>query len=80
MEAEWKAAWQIHKHEPPPDEVPSLGEMVKIISSLGAHLGRKCDGPPGPKSLSIGLQRVSDFALAWTTFGPDHDIPATRCV
>lgn len=80
MEAEWKAAWHIHKHEPPPDKAPSLGEMVKIISSLGGHLGRKCDGPPGPKSLWIGLQRVSDFAIAWTTFGPDHNAREMRCV
>ena len=75
--AEWRAAWQISKREPPPDEVPSLGEMVKIIASFGGHLGRKCDGRPGPKSLWVGLQRVTDFALAWTAFGPEATRPET---
>ena len=28
------------------------------------------DGPPGPKSLWIGLQRTKDFAEAWQVFGP----------
>jgi len=69
-QAEWQSAWQIIRHEPPPRECPSLGEMILIIASFGGHLGRKCDGPPGPKSLWIGLQRVTDFALAWTAFGP----------
>jgi hypothetical protein len=26
---------------------------------------------PGPQTTWIGLQRVSDFATAWKTFGPD---------
>lgn len=69
-EAEWKAAWQIRRRTPPPDDPPSLGEMITIISSLGGHLGRKCDGNPGPKSMWIGLHRIMEFALAWNTFGP----------
>lgn len=79
-EAEWKAAWQIRRREPPPATPPRLAEMVRLIASFGGHLGRKCDGAPGPKSLWIGLQRVMDFALAWTTFGPDEIRDKPTCV
>ena len=72
-ESEWKAAWQINKKEPPPQTPPRLGTMIKIIASLGGHLGRKCDGLPGPKSIWIGLQRTADFAIAWDVFGPKTD-------
>ena len=72
-EAEWKAAWQVRRHTTPPKTPPKLGEMIEIISSLGGHLGRKCDGPPGPKSIWIGIHRIMDFAIAWTSFGPGRD-------
>ena len=70
-ESEWKAAWQIKRKEPPPQSPPRLGDMTKIIASLGGHLGRKCDGLPGPKSIWIGMQRTADFAIAWDAFGPE---------
>ena len=69
-EAEWKSAWQVRRGTAPPASPPRLGEMLTILSSLGGHLGRKCDGPPGPKSIWIGLHRTMEFALAWNTFGP----------
>lgn len=68
--AEWQAAWTIRKRTPPPSEPPSLGEMLLIVASFGGWLGRKSDGPPGPKAIWIGLRRVTDFALAWNSFGP----------
>ena len=76
-EAEWKSAWQVRRHTPPPTIPPRLGEMLTILSSLGGHLGRKCDGPPGPKSIWIGLHRTMEFALAWNTFGPGADARET---
>ena len=48
-----------------------------LQDSLGGHLGRKCDGPPGPKSIWIGLHRTMEFALAWNTFGPGADARET---
>jgi hypothetical protein len=78
--AEWKAAWQIRHRTKPPSAPPRLADMVRLIASFGGHLGRKCDGLPGPKSLWIGLQRVMDFALAWTTFGPDEHPEKMTCV
>lgn len=34
-----------------------------MIARLGGHLGRKHDGPPGPQSFFLGLQRMRDFVL-----------------
>jgi hypothetical protein len=69
-ESEWKSGWTIRKQTPPPTTPPPLGEMVALIASFGCYLGRKSDGPPGPKAIWTGLRRVMDFALAWNTFGP----------
>lgn len=80
-EAEWKSALAVSQHikkekstklsEPPDnhcDEVPNLGEMIKIVAELGGHLGRKNDGPPGAQVIWQGMSRVRDFALAWKVF------------
>ena len=34
-----------------------------MIARLGGYLSRKNDGPPGPKSIWIGLQRMRYFVL-----------------
>lgn len=47
-----------------------------MIARLGGHLGRKCDGPPGPKSIWIGLQRMRDFVLVLDSI---KNIPKTPC-
>ena len=67
-EAEWKSVYLIVMGKTLPKRPPSLGEMIRKIAELGGYLGRKSDGPPGPKTLWIGLQRMKDFALAWTVF------------
>jgi len=40
--------------------------MIVLIARLGGYLDRKSDGPPGPKTLWIGMQRMYDLALAWS--------------
>jgi hypothetical protein len=67
-EEEWKSVYVIIKGKEPPPEAPQLGEMINMIASLGGYLGRKYDGPPGPKTLWLGFQRMADFALAWSMF------------
>jgi hypothetical protein len=69
-EDEWKAVYTVVAQSPPPDAAPTIEEMVYLIASLGGHLGRTHDGPPGPKTMWIGMQRMTDLALAWRTFGP----------
>ena len=68
---EWKAVWAIVKRRPTPSTPVPLAEFLKMVAGLGGHLGRKCDGAPGPQTMWIGLQRTVDFAMAWQTFGPD---------
>lgn len=69
-EAEWRSIYVIAKQKAAPPSPPTLGELVPLIASLGGYLDRKGDGPPGPQTMWIGLQRLRDFALAWTHFGP----------
>lgn len=46
------------KRLPPPTPCPKLREMVRMIGSLGGHLGRKCDGEPGMTVLWRGWLRL----------------------
>ena len=41
----WEAVCVVAKGELP-QQVPSLGEVVKRVAGLGGYLGRKGDGPP----------------------------------
>lgn len=67
---EWKSVYVIVKGEQPPEEVPPIGEIIIMIAKLGGYLGRKHDGPPGPKTLWLGFQRMADFSMAWKAFRP----------
>lgn len=64
-EAEWRAVYQVMTGAAA-TTTPSLGEMVTWIAQLGGYLNRKGDGPPGPQTMWIGMQRVHDFARTWT--------------
>jgi len=69
-EAEWKSVYVIAYQKPAPKTPPTLAVIIPLIAGLGGYLGRKHDGPPGPKTMWIGMQRMHDFAAAWTAFGP----------
>ena len=77
-EAEWKSVYVIRKCEEPPAKPPSLAVLIPLIAELGGYLNRKGDGPPGPKTMWIGLQRMRDYATAWTAFRPPGK--RIRCV
>jgi hypothetical protein len=66
-EMEWRSACAVVKRPSQLSE-PSLSEFIKIVGKLGGHLGRKSDGPPGPKAMWQGMARVRDFACAWQLF------------
>jgi len=70
---EWKSVYVIVKGKQPPEQVPPLGEIIIMIAKLGGYLGRKHDGPPGPKTLWRGFQRMADFSMAWKAFRPGGD-------
>jgi hypothetical protein len=65
---EWQAVYAVvHKAEPP-SAAPPLGDMVQMIATLGGYLGRKGDGPPGPRAMWQGMQRMTDLVLGWQAF------------
>jgi hypothetical protein len=65
---EWQAVYAVVKEEAPPATPPPLGERVVLIATLGGYLARKGDGPPGPKAVWVGMQRMTDLGLAWRAF------------
>jgi len=63
--SEWRAVYQVVQRRKPPTAPPRLQEILTWVAGLGGYLARKGDGPPGPKTIWIGLQRVRDFVLAF---------------
>lgn len=72
-EAEWKSVWKIVEEEPLPPRPPRLGEFIPILAQLGGYNRRTTDAPPGPQSIWVGIRRMTDFAMAWITFGPSQE-------
>lgn len=68
--AEWQSVWKVVRRQDPPDEPPSLGVFVRMVAQLGGYVNRKRTDEPGPQTVSIGLQRMHDFATCWQLFGP----------
>lgn len=62
-EAQWKVLYMlVHHTNNVPLKPPTLSEAIMWIGSLGGHLGRKSDGPPGLKTVWLGYQRICDAA------------------
>jgi hypothetical protein len=60
---EWLAlCCYITKSPIPPKQPPSLSDAVHMVGTMGGHLGRKLDGPPGAQTLWRGLQRLDPAA------------------
>jgi hypothetical protein len=68
-DSEWKAlttfANQV-KHPPPTP--PTLNEAVRLLGSLGGHLGRTGDGSPGTEVLWRGMARLADVESAYLLY------------
>lgn len=65
-EEEWKALTAFVTEDPIiPASVPSLRDVIRMVSGLGGFLGRNGDGEPGTKSLWLGLQRLDDITTTW---------------
>lgn len=81
-EIEWKSVYVVVKGIAPPEKAPSLGEFVGIVAGLGGYLGRKHDGPPGPKTIWLGMQRMIDIATGWSAYANMERPPgnAESCV
>lgn len=61
---EWRAVCLVSQKKKPPHQPPKLADFLTMLAGLGGYLGRKGDGPPGPKAIWIGLQRTRDFVIA----------------
>jgi hypothetical protein len=70
-ESEWKSVWRIVKKKPLPQKPPVLSVMLRLLSQLGGYNNRATEAPAGPLPIWVGLRRMTDFAIAWTAFGPD---------
>ena len=56
---EWKAlCCYVNKSSVAPERPPTLGVAMRMVGSIGGHLGRKSDGPPGTQALWRGIQRL----------------------
>ncbi|HBL30515.1 MAG TPA: hypothetical protein DD490_27080 [Acidobacteria bacterium] len=74
------AVYLVCKRQQPPSTPPRLREILALVASLGGYLARTGDGPPGPKTIWIGLQRTRDFALAPRSQSKPERPRALRCV
>jgi hypothetical protein len=71
-EDEWRAAYTVVKGAAPA-EAPRLGEMIEVVAELGGYIRRgKGGGPPGPKVMWRGLQRLTDIVAGWRASGPER--------
>lgn len=70
-------ALHIRTTETMPNELDSITvkQAVRMIGSLGGHLGRKCDGEPGITVLWRGINRLHESVEAFRSYrkamGPD---------
>jgi hypothetical protein len=73
--SEWKSVYVAVHRCAPPEQPPRLGEMIRLIAQLGGYVNTpKRKDPPGPQTLWLGMQRMSDLAWAWESFGPGTQI------
>ena len=49
---------RVKKSLPPKDRVITVGEMIKMVTGLGGHLGRRSDGHGGATVLWRGIMRL----------------------
>lgn len=68
-DAEWKSVYKIMQRSTIPSIPPSLGIMILMVAQLGGYISGKNRPPPGPKVMWRGMNKMSDFALAWESFG-----------
>jgi hypothetical protein len=70
-DCEWKSVWRVVAKKPLPKNIPALSEFLPLLTRLGGYNNRRKEAPPGPQPLWVGIQRMTDFAIAWLSFGPE---------
>ena len=72
-DCEWKSVWRVTTKKKLPKKPPALSEFMPLLAQLGGYNNRPDDPPPGPQSIWVGIRRMTDFAIAWLTFGPSQE-------
>lgn len=68
--SQWQPVWRITKRKPLPSTPPTLGEMIRLVASLGGYNNRPKEHPPGPQPIWLGLRRMHDLTLGWQAAMP----------
>lgn len=55
---------------PSPGTALTLREATRRLARLGGYTARASDGPPGPKTIRLGWQRLGDYLAAQRLFFP----------
>ncbi len=69
-DSEWKPVWRVTTNSELPDTPPTLSEFISLLAQLGGYNNRRGEAPPGPQTIWTGIRRMTDFAIAWISFGP----------
>ena len=69
-DCEWKSVWRVTTKQKLPKNPPTLSEFIPLLAQLGGYNNRPSEPPPGPQTIWVGIRRMTDFAIAWLTFGP----------
>ena len=72
---QWKAVIVFKTRKPPPEQPPSLRQMIRSIAQLGGFLARKSNRKPGSQTLWRGLQRMDDITAAFRSFTTAYAMP-----
>jgi hypothetical protein len=72
-ESEWKSVWRVTTRRELPETPPMLSEFIPLLAQLGGYNNRRTESPPGPQTIWVGIRRMTDFATAWLSFGPNHE-------
>jgi hypothetical protein len=62
----------IHKDSKLPKEPPTLKQAAYWVGRLGGHLGRKLDGPPGPKAIWTGYNKLCNAVQLYHIINPPN--------
>ncbi len=72
-DCEWQSVWRVTTKQELPESPPTLSEFIPLLTRLGGYNNRRSEPPPGPQAIWVGIRRMTDFAIAWVTFGPSAE-------
>ena len=61
---EWRAAFILNQRNPP-DTLPMLSEVTRLVTRLGDFLALIGHNKPGVKTIWLGMQRIGLLPVLW---------------